>query len=88
LIKTTKKIQVRAAIIVALLFFIKSPIAAQRGEFDGRYLWVVRNTMTNPKQIDQMLQFATLNRFNHILVQVRGRGDAYYQSDLVPKTHG
>ena len=43
--------------------------------------------MTNPKQIDQMLQFATLNRFNHILVQVRGRGDAYYQSDLVPKTH-
>ncbi len=43
--------------------------------------------MTNPKQIDQMLQFATLNRFNHILVQVRGRGDAYYQSDLVPKSH-
>ena len=43
--------------------------------------------MTSPKQIDQMLQFATLNRFNHILVQVRGRGDAYYQSDLVPKTH-
>lgn len=34
-----------------------------------------------------MLQFATLNRFNHILVQVRGRGDAYYESDLVPKSH-
>lgn len=34
-----------------------------------------------------MLQFATLNRFNHIFVQVRGRGDAYYQSDLVPKSH-
>ena len=34
-----------------------------------------------------MLEFATLNRFNNILVQVRGRGDAYYKSDIVPKSH-
>ena len=34
-----------------------------------------------------MIQFATLNRFNHILVQVRGRGDAYYTSEFVPKSH-
>lgn len=87
LIKKTKNIQVRATIFVALLFCLQSPITAQWGEFEGRYLWVVRNTMTNPKHIDQMLQFATLNRFNNILVQVRGRGDAYYHSDLVPKTH-
>ena len=29
----------------------------------------------------------TLNRFNHLLVQVRGRGDAYYTSEIVPKSH-
>ena len=43
--------------------------------------------MNNPESIDKMLEFATLNRFNQILVQVRGRGDAYYNSDLVQKSH-
>ena len=83
----TRNILIRAAAFAALIFLIQSVGYGQRGEFDGRYLWVIRNTMTNPKSIDKMLQFATLNRFNHILVQVRGRGDAYYQSSLVPKSH-
>ena len=34
-----------------------------------------------------MIEFATLNRFNNLLVQVRGRGDAYYKSKLVPKSN-
>ena len=34
-----------------------------------------------------MIEFATLNRFNNLLVQVRGRGDAYYESNLVPKSN-
>ena len=34
-----------------------------------------------------MIEFATLNRFNNLLVQVRGRGDAYYKSNLVPKSN-
>ena len=34
-----------------------------------------------------MIEFATLNRFNQLLVQVRGRGDAYYNSNLVPRSH-
>ena len=33
-----------------------------------------------------MIQFAVLNRFNNIVVQVRGRGDAFYNSKFVPKS--
>lgn len=74
-------------IFVALIFFHKITLISSQGHFEDRYLWVVRNTLINQRSIDQMIKFATLNRFNHILVQVRGRGDAFYQSDLVPKTH-
>ena len=73
--------------ILALLFSLIWPLDNQTSQFEGRYLWVVRNTLTTKQSIDRMLDFATLNRFNHLLVQVRGRGDAYYKSDLVPKSH-
>lgn len=42
--------------------------------------------MTTPESIDRVLDFATLNRFNNLLVQVRGRGDALYRSDLVSRS--
>ena len=42
--------------------------------------------MVSKKNIDDMIQFAVLNRFNNIVVQVRGRGDAYYNSKFVPKS--
>ena len=77
----------RAAFSVALLFSLNLASEIQNVEFEGRYLWVVRNTLSSKKNIDRMLQFATLNRFNNILVQVRGRGDAYYKSNIVPKSH-
>jgi len=81
------KLQRRATVTVALLCSINFASSTQRGEFESRYLWVVRNTLTSKSNIDEMLQFATINRFNHILVQVRGRGDAYYNSELVPKSN-
>jgi uncharacterized lipoprotein YddW (UPF0748 family) len=87
LIQSIKNIHRRATVTVALLFSILLGSIPGRGEFEDRYLWVVRNTLTNQVSIDQMIQFATLNRFNHILVQVRGRGDAYYTSEFVPKSH-
>ena len=87
MIQSIKNIHRRATVSVALLFSILLGSIPGRGEFEDRYLWVVRNTLTNQVSIDQMIQFATLNRFNHILVQVRGRGDAYYTSEFVPKSH-
>tara|TARA_Y100000590_G_scaffold137708_1_gene157696 strand:+ start:516 stop:1640 length:1125 start_codon:yes stop_codon:yes gene_type:complete len=73
--------------IVALLFSTNFSSQIQNVHFEGRYLWVVRNTLSSEDSIDRMLDFATINRFNNILVQVRGRGDAYYKSNIVPKSH-
>ena len=43
-----------------------------------RALWVTRTTLTSPESIRQMVAAAQAGGFNTLLVQVRGRGDAYY----------
>ena len=50
-----------------------------------RALWVVRTTLTSPEKIRAMVQAAKDNGFNTIIVQVRGRGDAYYRSRKEPR---
>jgi uncharacterized lipoprotein YddW (UPF0748 family) len=50
-----------------------------------RALWVVRTTLTSPEKILAMVRAAKENGFNTIIVQVRGRGDAYYQSRYEPR---
>ena len=57
--------------------------AAKPGEV--RALWVVRTTLTSPEKIRAMVQAAKDNGFNTIIVQVRGRGDAYYRSRKEPR---
>ena len=54
---------------------------------DVRALWIVRDHMTNPQLIDNVLEFAEKNGFNHIFAQVRGRGDSFYNSSIVPKSN-
>jgi uncharacterized lipoprotein YddW (UPF0748 family) len=51
---------------------------------DVRALWVVRNTLTSTGSIDQMIAAARASGFNTLLVQVRGRADAYYRGGLEP----
>jgi len=50
-----------------------------------RALWVVRTTLTSPEKIRTMVQSAKENGFNTLIVQVRGRGDAYYRSRREPR---
>ncbi len=75
----------RAAFTVALLFLAEN-LHAEVSLFSHRYLWIVRDAMTSEQKISDAVSFADKNGFNHILVQVRGRGDAYYRSDIVPKS--
>ncbi len=58
--------------------------AAARTADEFRGLWVVRHTLTSPQQIRKAVDRARRAHFNALLVQVRGRGDAYYHSRLVP----
>lgn len=50
-----------------------------------RALWVVRTTLTSPEKIMTMVKAAKAGGFNTLIVQIRGRGDAYYKSRREPR---
>lgn len=50
-----------------------------------RGLWVVRTALSSPQAILRMVDGARAAGFNTLLLQVRGRGDAYYLDALEPR---
>jgi uncharacterized lipoprotein YddW (UPF0748 family) len=50
-----------------------------------RALWVVRTALTHPDSVRAVVRRAEAGGFNTLLVQVRGRGDAWYRSSLEPR---
>ena len=46
---------------------------------------MVRDALVSPEAVARVVEDAVQGGFNTLLVQVRGRGDAYYRSDLVPR---
>ena len=59
--------------------------AAQAPASEVRALWVQRTSLTSSAAIVAMVESARTNGFNTLLVQVRGRGDAYFNSRLEPR---
>ncbi len=49
-----------------------------------RALWVVRSTLADPDSARAMVRRAAEAGFNTLILQVRGRGDAYYRSRWEP----
>src|SRR5438067_1948005 len=84
------------SILCGLFLYLATPVSSQ-GNFppagnptstptsEVRALWVVRNTLTSPEKIHQMVEKAATSGFNTLIVQVRGRGDAYYRSRWEPR---
>lgn len=70
-----------AAICVFLWFCVPAQCVAQ----EVRALWVVRTTLTSPEKIRQLVNSAADTGFNTLIVQIRGRGDAYYNSKVEPR---
>ncbi|MCH7857316.1 MAG: family 10 glycosylhydrolase [Gemmatimonadetes bacterium] len=56
--------------------------------WDTRGLWVVRSTLVHPDSVRAMVARAADAGFNTLLVQVRGRGDAYYSDGIEPRADG
>ncbi len=73
-----------AFFIVGLFFGVS---AQENPQFQFRGIWVVRTSMTSKVSIDSVLDFAQTYQFNHLFLQVRGRGDAFYKSDLAPRSN-
>src|SRR6186713_737122 len=67
-----------------LMIAATAPFRAAAPE-QTRALWVTRTTLTSPEAIRQMVEAAQAGGFNTLLVQVRGRGDAYYNGTIEPR---
>jgi len=53
---------------------------------ETRGLWVLRTSLTSPTAIANVVRAATEGGYNTLLVQVRSRGDAFYTSDVDPRS--
>lgn len=49
------------------------------------YLWVLRNSLVRAEDIPAIVTRAKAMRVRGLIVQVVGRGDAWYRSDLLPR---
>jgi uncharacterized lipoprotein YddW (UPF0748 family) len=52
---------------------------------ETRALWVTRTTLASPAGVAALVTSARAAGFNTLIVQVRGRGDAYYRSRIEPR---
>ena len=82
-----------ASALIAVLSLYTSASGSQqppdrsrsRAAAEVRALWVLRTSLTTPASITALVRTASAQGFNTLLVQVRGRGDAYYSSTLEPR---
>ena len=70
--------------LALLIIAAVAPFRAAAPE-QTRALWVTRSTLTSPESIRKMVAAAQAGGFNTLLVQVRGRGDAYYAGSIEPR---
>ena len=62
-----------------------STVASIDAKAETRALWVLRTSLTTRDHIATLVRSARDNGFNTLLVQVRGRGDAYYLGSVEPR---
>jgi uncharacterized lipoprotein YddW (UPF0748 family) len=74
----------RCALLAGLVGAASTATAAPSSELRG--LWVVRTALVSPEAVDRVVDQAAEAGFNALFVQVRGRGDAFYASRIVPRS--
>jgi uncharacterized lipoprotein YddW (UPF0748 family) len=75
---------------VAVVLTASFPVVAQRPPRavvpdNVRGLWVPRTALVSPASIASVIRVAERGGFNTLLVQVRGRGEAFYRSAIEPR---
>ena len=77
----------RAVNIFIALFIISFNIILPKilSDVHNKYIWVDQEIMVDSSKIDSVVLFAYNNNINKIFMQVRGAGDASYESQIVPK---
>ncbi len=77
-------------VLAALLFLLTGGYgvrAQAQAPGEIRALWVLRSSLTAPESITTLVRTAREQGFNTLLVQVRGRGDAYYAGGFEPRAN-
>ena len=62
------------------------PLTSSQAAGEVRGMWVVRSSITTPGSIARVVALARSHNFNTLFVQVRGRGDAFYESGIEPRS--
>jgi uncharacterized lipoprotein YddW (UPF0748 family) len=82
----------RAAAALATAFAVcvaladrPAALVAATPSTETRALWVQRGSLATPQSIATLVKSAREHGFNTLLVQVRGRGDAYYLGGIEPR---
>jgi len=70
---------------VTVLAFACGSLLAQPSASEIRALWIQRGSLATPAGILAAVDMAKAGKFNTLIVQVRGRGDAYYDSRYEPR---
>ena len=77
------------AAVCALMLLPGAPATSSDGVAaapeEVRAIWVLRASLSTPASIAALVRSAKDHGFNTLLVQVRGRADAYYASGLEPR---
>jgi uncharacterized lipoprotein YddW (UPF0748 family) len=73
------------ALVCALLAPASSIRAVSTASTETRALWVLRTSLTSRESITALVRNAREHGFNTLLVQVRGRGDAYFNGSVEPR---
>ena len=75
-----------AAALALLTLALPAPHAAPAAaDTETRALWVLRTSLGSADSIGTLVRTARDHGFNTLLVQVRGRGDAYFASGIEPR---
>lgn len=72
------------SILVFLALTALLPFTATNLRGECRYFWMVRDALETPETIDAMLHRAAEAGANGVVVQVCGRGRAYFSSRILP----
>ena len=49
-------------------------------------MWILKDTLNGKESISNALHYATQSDFDIVFIQIRSRGDAFYNSDIVEKS--
>ncbi|UCE18155.1 MAG: family 10 glycosylhydrolase [Gemmatimonadota bacterium] len=72
-------------ILIGFILCLCSASVSTSQTYEARAFWVVRDGLISEESISEMVNRIAQTHCNMIFVQVCGRGDAYYQSDILPR---